>query len=512
MNRFPMRAALLAAASLSSIVLARPALARTAEPAALDVQARSLADVALGQDRRICEAPMIGQVAAVTDAAGFDRLDLDLREVLLQVRMNCAQRAGDRPTATAAARRLTGAEFQPEVRGQAALKVALADIAKSDTRSFAEHIRIVLDTTPDEAVALPLQLYAFALGDPNPDPAAPAAFITALRRAPWTTEEAHRKVDNDWALREAVLAADAGDMTLASAALSRASEPAVLMAVYQDRRFERLWPEMEAAGRFDWRGQETARLAKIDERIAREPRRLELVVERIQALRHLERYQEARAVGADYAERLKRDNAFDDQKQQKAWVLYAYASVLDDLGETAPADAALVTAADGPDKISQHVNRAAALLGQGRAAEALSSLDKIPAGYGTPYGRMVTASNRLCALALLDRRQDAEAELPRLTPNWRDSPGAAISGLACLQRDDEAAALLVRWLEDPALRGEALAWFRTGRQPPGAAAAAARTPPLLRRSSALKSRPEVQAALAKVGRPLAYDLASQYGG
>lgn len=507
MTRLAARAALLAAAGLSSIALARPALARTAETAAFGVQAQQLADAAGAQGGRACEAPMIGQVAATTDAAGFDQLDVAPREVLLQIRMNCAARAGDRPTATAAARRLTASEFQPEVRGRAALQVALDDLARSDTRSLAQNIRIVLETTPDRAVALPLQLYALVLSDRDLDP----AFITALRRAPWTTEEAHSKVDNDWALREAVQAADAGDMTRASAALSRASEPSVLMAVYQDRRFERLWPQMQAEGRFDWRAKETARLAGIDERIAREPRRLELVVQRIQALRYLERYDEARAVGADYARRLKKDNAFDDQNDQKAWVLYAYASVLDDLGETAPADAALVTAADGSDKISQHVNRAALLVQQGRAAEALETLDKIPPGYGTPYGRMVTASNRLCALALLDRRQEAEAELAKLTSNWRDEPGSAVHGLACLQRDDEAAALLIHWLEDPGLRGDALAWFRNGRQPPGAKAAADKTPPILRRASQLGARSDVQAALAKVGRPLDYDLASQYG-
>ncbi|GEM_PF-3222086 len=99
MTRFAARAALLAAAGLSSIALARPALARTAETAAFGVQAQQLADAAVAQGARACEAPTIGQVAATTDAADFDQLDVAPREVLLQVRMSCAARAGDRPTA-----------------------------------------------------------------------------------------------------------------------------------------------------------------------------------------------------------------------------------------------------------------------------------------------------------------------------------------------------------------------------------------------------------------------------
>ncbi|PVM92378.1 hypothetical protein DDF62_04310 [Caulobacter radicis] len=510
MNRFTARAALLAAAGLSSIALASPVLAQTAGSPSLADQARGLIETVADRGVRACEVSTLDRIAAVTDAAGFAQLDARQRETLLHVRMNCALRAGDRPASTVAARRLTAAEFRPETRGEAAFMVALVDGAQHDARSFADNMRIVLETTPAKAVALPPRVFTWALADLAGDPA--AAFVTALRRAPWATEDAHQLVDNDWALREAKVAADAGDMTLASAALSRATDPYVMMTVYQDRRFERLWPEMEAAGRFDWRAREAARLVGVDERIAREPRRLELVVERIQILRTLQRYDEARAVGADYVERMKRRKAFDDQDEQKAWVLYAYASALGDLGQTAPAETALADGARGPDKISQNVNRAAMLLTLNRPAEALAALDRIPADYGSPYGRMVTASNRLCALALLDRRPEAEAQLARLLPDWRDAPGAAVEGLACLQRDDEAAALLVRWLEDPALRDGALAGFRTGRPSPGAQAVAAKAPAYLRRQSELKQRPEVQAALARVGRPLAYDLGGDYGG
>ncbi|KSB90566.1 hypothetical protein AS593_21535 [Caulobacter vibrioides] len=509
MKRFTLRAALLAAAGLS-MVLAPSALARTAASAALDEQAGSLVEALAGLGARACEVPTIDRVNALTDAPGFDRLDVGQRETLLRVRMNCALAAGDHPAAAIAARRLTAPGFRPETRGEAAFTVALAGAARMDAGAFAENMRIVLETTPQKAVVFPPQVFSWALSDSRQAPAARAAFVTALRRAPWTTDEAHRMVDNDWALREAAFAADAGDMTLASAALSRASEPTVLMAVYQDRRFERLWPRMEAAGRFDWRVRETDRLADIDARIAREPRRLELVVERIRALRHLERYEEARAVGLDYIARAQRKDAFDDQAQQKAWLLYIHASVLGDLGQTASADAALAAGAEGPDKISQNVNRAAALLVQNRPAEALEALDAIPADYGTPYGRMVTVGNRLCALALLDRRPEAEAELARLQPGWRDAPGAVVSGLACLRRDDEAAAVLIRWLEDPALRADALAEFRTGSRSAGAKAAAAKAPPLLRRPD-LKQRPDVQAALAKVGRPLAHGMGGEFG-
>lgn len=495
------------AAALTAGLLAGPAWA---DEAAL--RARSESMIAALQDAKLgaCENDLAQKLRVVIDDPDFDRLAAEQREILLFAQFGCARRVDDLPAAVATARRLLEVATRPEVRSWAALTLLIDASRRSAPAEAAANARIVLETAPELLAGMPPQLFDWSLSGLTDDPAAGAAFVSALRRAPWTTEDAHHAVDNDWALQEAIFAADAGDMTRASAILSRATELTTLMAVYQDRRFEPLWPEMAAAGRFDWRGLETARLAGIDERIRREPRRLELVVERIRALNNLQRYDEARAVGADYVVRMKRKDAFDDLERQKAWVLYAYANVLSDLGEAAPADSALAAGAEGQDKISQNVNRAALQRALGNPALALEAIEKVPPNYGTPYGRMVVASNKLCALAELDRRPEAEAELAGLRANWRDAPAAALDGLTCLGHDDEAAALLIDWLQDANRRRAALAWFRESSPSPAEKAAQAKRPAPVSPLSALKQRPEVQAALAKVGRPLLVDLNGDY--
>ncbi|MBI1686824.1 hypothetical protein [Caulobacter hibisci] len=507
MKRVLIRAAMLAAGLATSLA----ASTARADEAALRARSQPLLAALDGARLGACDGDLAANLASVTGDPDFDRLAADQRETLLFAQFGCLQRADDRPAIAATARRLLGVATRPEVRSQAALALMIDASRRNAPADMAANAQIVLETTPERLAQAPPKLFDWGLSGLTADRAASAAFVSVLRRAPWTTEDAHQAVDNGWALQEATFAAEAGDMTRAAAVLSRATQLPTLMAVYQDRRFEPLWPEMAAAGRFDWRALETTRLAGIDERIRREPRRLELVVERIKALNNLQRYDEARAVGADYVARMKRKDAFDDLEDQKAWVLYAYANVLSALGETAPADGALAAGADGQDKISQNVNRAALQLTLGHPAQALEAIEKVPPGYGTAYGRMVVASSKLCALAQLDRRPEAEAELAGLRSNWRDNPSAALQGLACLEQDDEAAAVLVRWLQDPTLRGGALAWFRHGAPSPAAKAAEAMRPAFLRRQSALKTRPEVQAALAKVGRSLAVDLGGDYG-
>lgn len=504
-------AALLAAAGLSAaVVCANAAPASTPAFAGDDLgrEADAVRELMLKTTRgnKPCPRALAARVDAVVAAPGLEALDGLRRDSALYAVIVCHP-LDDPRTLDAAARLDRLSAVKPIVATANLLLLADAsrrDDGKAQARAFE---RIVANDPSQISGKQPWPLYQM-LSNLKDDPAAKARTLDLMRGVEWTTEDAHEQVDNGWALQRAELAAEAGDMTLAAAVLDRAREPGVLMTVAQDRRFERLWPEFEAAGRFDWTRIAQADLAHLEEMSRREPGRLDRVVARISALRGLQRYEDARALGADYAERLRRGQRFDDADEQRAWLLNEYAYALADLGDVDAADR-LMASAVGDDKISQHVNRAEMLIAAGRPAQALKVLDAADPASGNAYGRMWLDALRVCARAQGGEAGPAAAGLASLNERWRDNPSALTHALLCLGRDDEAAALYIRRFEDPLLRSRVLGALRATPAPPHVTPFVAA---LHARKAAILARPDVAAAAARIARPLAVPLAGVYWG
>lgn len=160
--------------------------------------------------------------------------------------------------------------------------------------------------------------------------------------------------------------------------------------------------------------------------------------------------------------------------------------------------------------VSARINHLEILTSVGRHAEALDWAARLEAqegNYASDYGKAWIDSTRVCALAALGRAPETAAALARLR-GWSEINAPALSrALLCLNDLDAAAALLVQRLgrDDPGPAILALQDYRLSRGP-------GQTGPLYDRLLSLRDRPEVRAALDRVGRVLSLPLARTYWG
>jgi hypothetical protein len=428
------------------------------------------------------------------------------RRVALSTFLQCSPKDSD--ATLAAARQLTSiAETPFEV--YAAQRTLLRDARRrSDIQAYLQAFAAIVDADPSLVANWNPLAFDWALTEVRDDPAAKLALLSRLRDIPWAGEIGQDGARNGWAYQQAMLLADAGDVAKAAPLIEGSDATWVMMSAAQDKRFATLWPALQAAGRFDWTKVSEAELDRTRRRARANPGRLEAIVVESDLLRSLGRYDEAAALGADYAKRLQAGETFEDARQQRGWVLNAYAYVLSDLGRFDEADAVMASA-EGADGVSQRINRAELLNDAGHPAQALSVIAQIDPKMSSPFGAMWRDAAAVCAHAQLGDAAATRDQLDLMRPRWRENAAALTKALICADALDEAAALYVRRLDTPATRFGALAAFRSGRAPP--VTTPVRAAFEARRAQVL-ARPEVQAALAKWGRALTLPLAGTYWG
>jgi tetratricopeptide (TPR) repeat protein len=497
-------AALFAAAAL----VASPA---AEGPARLMEQFQAAAEAMSGGKDNLAGCKRAGdQLDRIAADPGFGGLPPSHQRMTLLMVLACAP--PDSAKAVAAATALAPIAKMP-VEVQAANGVLLDDAGRrEDAKAFISAFSRMVALDPAAFAAADPRGFQWAIFQVQDDPALTETLLSDLRAIPWTDPIGRDAVDHNWALGLARISAEAGDETKAIALLDRATAPGVLMTVAQDRRFARIWPELEAAGRFDWIKVQTSDLQHWRDLAEREPGRLLNISSQIDALRALGRYDEALALGQAYARRLKAGEAFDDADEQRPWLLNAHAYTLYDLGRYDEADA-VMTEAEGigqnGDGVSQRINRAELLIDAGQVARALKVLDTVKDKQSSTYGLMWRDAGLACAKAQQGDLAGARATAQAMAARWKDNAAAATKALVCADQADEAAALYIRRLDDPTTRAEALEAFRAGRAPP-------KTPPFQAafqaRLVAIQARPEVQAAVARWGRALTVPLAGTYWG
>jgi hypothetical protein len=160
--------------------------------------------------------------------------------------------------------------------------------------------------------------------------------------------------------------------------------------------------------------------------------------------------------------------------------------------------------------VNARINHLIILSSIGRHAEVLDRAARLEAEQGfsaSDYGKALITMARVCALASLSRAREAAPLLERLR-GWSERYASILShAYMCLGDLDSAAALLVRRLgrDDPSSAILALQDYRldTGDSESGR---------LRARFVALRERPEVRAALDRVGRVLSLPLTSSMWG
>ena len=461
----------------------------------------------VNSDFKTCEARLPVLRTIMTDPR-FDRMRTEIRRPFLFSVILCSE-VKDRALGLDAARKLEPLAVDPSEIG-AVQTIQISDAIERDamadaTRRFLK----LMDAQPDVvATWRPGMIGAFTdYLDDDPDLA-----MTALARITgftWKDVESKRAALNDWGLAYGWQLGDRGRTADAAKAVAEADDPRVLMYVAADRRFADAWSN---TGRFDWTALEEARLARARADLDASPERLEPVRDLMGSLRALGRFDEAIQIGQAFRARLQDGEEFRDREEQGDWVLIQLAQSLLDTGDAKQAELVFNEAIgldDGPGPSTDaRMSWAGRLLDLSRPRDVLKVLDGIDRDYITPYGEAWIDSQRTCAQNDLDPKL-AEPMLETLRKQREENPGALSQALICMNRLDEAAALLIWRLQTPEHRGGALDPFWIARPPPVVQPWLAR---FEARRQALISRPDVQKAMLAVGRPVTTPLGSDYWG
>ncbi len=196
---------------------------------------------------------------------------------------------------------------------------------------------------------------------------------------------------------------------------------------------------------------------------------------------------------------------YEDFDDKYAWILDSRSRALRRLGRWDEGLDQLAAASWVLDKsgenVSQVINLGDLYCNLGRPKDALGSLVRLGVKI-SPYGLMQEASVRLDAAVQLGDTEQTEKWLTFIRDHRVDAPRTYQTALLLLDRQDTAAEWLIERTEDKDQRAETLLSIQEYATP-------LRTPrqvELDKRSRALIARPDVQAAIRKVGRIESYNL------
>ncbi|MDP1631846.1 MAG: tetratricopeptide repeat protein [Caulobacter sp.] len=505
------RIALAAVTALAVLTVAAPAAAqsisRQIDFLKLEQQAAETVAALVVGDFQDCDArlPTLREIMA---DRRVDRMRTEVRRPFYFSVILCSE-IKDRPLGLKAARLLEPLATEPMEIG-AVQTIQISDAI--ERHAMAEATRrflTLLDAQPAIVAAWrPALISAFTdYIDDDPD-----LTLTALARiagTAWTRPETLRARDNEWALAYGWQLGDRGRVAEAAKALDRAQNPRTLLYAAADRRFAPLWDKPD---RFDWRALAEADLARARAEMEISPADLEPVQDVLAILRALGRYDEAIQIGEAYRARLQDGEAFTDADSQGDGVLIQLGHALFDTGAVKESEAVFTEAINSRSgrypSTDARMSWASRLLDLGRPREALTVLDGLDRDYVTDYGEAWIDSQRACAQADLDRKA-AEALLTSLRKSRERNPGALSQALICMNRLDEAAALLIWRLQTPSHRAGALDPFWVSLPPPVVAPWQAR---FESRRQTLLARTDVRQALDAVGRAVAVPLSGDFWG
>lgn len=324
-------------------------------------------------------------------------------------------------------------------------------------------------------------------------------YAAELDRGDWKAADRYYRGDWIWA-RYAGLLAQAGDRTHAWRIASRVGEPGELLRMSLDKRYDAI-AEVDPS-RFEMVAATEAELARVQALAAADPRDGSGVSTVVSMLRMLGRQQEALAL-LDRTLALPGKIVGTRGDDHRNWLINDRALVLLELGRFDEGVAAMQAAAGlserGGVNVSQTINLSGVQVSGGHFEAALKTLGEGEAamqGKVSPYGRMWIAAERTCAEAGLGRKADAARSLAAAAAEAKENPSAYAKALLCAGDLDGLAAAFKARLADPSTRGAALTQLSRFREPP-------MTPfdaEMSRRMETLRTRPDVKAAIAEVGR------------
>ncbi len=232
----------------------------------------------------------------------------------------------------------------------------------------------------------------------------------------------------------------------------RIIDRASLVELLTHRRFESLWPSLEArvGDRMDQPTREV--VLNAEQRLKERPDSVEARHELLIAYRHAGRLVDAEHVGAEFA---KTDEAVDALTEAGGWLVNDHAILLLRLDRKTESDDRFTSLrrlriAQAPWLINMIINRAEFLTRTGRNAQAwalIGEAEELSKTYGSPYARQLVRRMKAC-VAFREKRPEAPALIQAFVDNAKDAQGATVEGLMCMDRTDQAARDAVALLVD----------------------------------------------------------------
>jgi tetratricopeptide (TPR) repeat protein len=243
-----------------------------------------------------------------------------------------------------------------------------------------------------------------------------------------------------------------GEMSAAMDLLRYVDDPHSIERLLIMRRFEALWPVLEARVGPNLANVRASSAAAAEQAYQADPHTPLRLLELVDALRYAGRYDDAIALRP----KLPADSAAMGRADERTgWAVNSMALGLYEVGRADEADQLyeLLNGAQmdaGRWRVGTIINRVELLVSAGRFDQALSMMattEESAAKDGNDYARQLVRRLKYCALSGSGRKEEATRMLPDLMAHAQDAASATVGGLLCGGEIDKAEAVALASLK-----------------------------------------------------------------
>jgi hypothetical protein len=321
-----------------------------------------------------------------------------------------------------------------------------------------------------------------------------------LEREDWRPEAGHDDLGFIW-LPYVQALVERGDETKAAAIAQRITNPASLIAMQSDRRFDKLVASDPA--RYDPEASAQRLLQRARSLADSHPQYMAPKIAVMNALGYLDHPADSLAISDDVLRTVGRDRGAYVDADLIPQIIGEHDDALMRVGREQEAIDAALADAQAVNTPFEYQSLGRTLVRVGRGADALYWLRRGHCDCLGVHLRVESMRATACADVQVGNQEDLAKQLEWLRTHEAWNPPGAVDGLICADRMDEAAEAYKRLLADPRTRLEMLVELQTY-------AAAPSTPKFnvlfYQRMAQLAARPDIREAVAKVGRIKSYAL------
>ena len=274
-----------------------------------------------------------------------------------------------------------------------------------------------------------------------------------------------KRIRWQWIYAEAVRAhVKNSDLVQAKSTLLKITDPNILLSFLSDKRFQDIWPSIEALAGPNFSSTIENSVALAREEYEKNDEDFQLVLNYAIALRTQGRESAASNLLKPFAEDLKR---IELNGEPGYWLVNEYASSLIaqnrfDEGIEFLTKVIALGVDDYPSLVNMQINRAVWYLDAGKFQEAFDVASSIDTDLSSNYGDMFIFYVQACSLENLGREQESLHVLMEMLTQPESNNTALLNALLCAGDLDHARDIMINLLYDPESRDFALEKFQRG--------------------------------------------------